>query len=355
MGATHSTPKAKPKLLPPDGNAPDPLPQPILTDVDPNQTLQYDLNLLLKVIDAIPRASGCKPLSVFGQFSIPVITSTAKFDQNSELKLKFAKIAISRHEMGRIIAFGNISTIISCTADNPKHTLFIQKTLRWIGGPHPTTRMLCLYRIDPKYQRQLKTNLEGLGFGIDITDTIENIMNYTIVFVQSNCEDDPRFIDFITEGGGLFVVGVDDVNIPINGTLQKVGLSYFPQAIEFEDDELMDDINPKQPYEMLEKAKIDEHISVFKNVVNNNLQNDETFNFLSGIVMQETLASSSYSLKSVCDLGDLILPITLNVLQRDNNAELISNEGFSVVAPMRVILPCSTYGKKASCCALLKR
>ena len=37
------------------------------------------------------------------------------------------------------------------------------------------------------------------------------------------------------------------------------------------------------------------------------------------------------------------------------SAELISKEGFSVVAPMRMMLPFSTKGRKASCCALLKR
>ena len=34
---------------------------------------------------------------------------------------------------------------------------------------------------------------------------------------------------------------------------------------------------------------------------------------------------------------------------------MTSNDGFSVVAPMNVTSPCSTYGRNASCCALLKR
>ena len=40
---------------------------------------------------------------------------------------------------------------------------------------------------------------------------------------------------------------------------------------------------------------------------------------------------------------------------RERSAELTSNDGFSVVAPTKVTSPCSTYGRKASCCALLKR
>ena len=34
---------------------------------------------------------------------------------------------------------------------------------------------------------------------------------------------------------------------------------------------------------------------------------------------------------------------------------MTSNDGFSVVAPMKVSVPSSTYGRKVSCCALLKR
>ena len=41
--------------------------------------------------------------------------------------------------------------------------------------------------------------------------------------------------------------------------------------------------------------------------------------------------------------------------QRDSSAEFSSNDGFSVVAPTNRIVPRSMCGRKASCCALLKR
>src|SRR5260221_421357 len=40
---------------------------------------------------------------------------------------------------------------------------------------------------------------------------------------------------------------------------------------------------------------------------------------------------------------------------RESSGEMTSKEGFSVVAPMKVMWPASTCGRKASCCALLKR
>ena len=44
-----------------------------------------------------------------------------------------------------------------------------------------------------------------------------------------------------------------------------------------------------------------------------------------------------------------------NTLHLESKALLISNDGFSVVAPIKTIEPFSTNGKKASCWALLKR
>ena len=41
--------------------------------------------------------------------------------------------------------------------------------------------------------------------------------------------------------------------------------------------------------------------------------------------------------------------------QRDSSAAMTSNDGFSVVAPISVTVPASTWGSSASCCALLKR
>ncbi len=41
--------------------------------------------------------------------------------------------------------------------------------------------------------------------------------------------------------------------------------------------------------------------------------------------------------------------------ERERSGEITSKEGFSVVAPIKVIKPDSTWGRKASCWALLKR
>ena len=44
-----------------------------------------------------------------------------------------------------------------------------------------------------------------------------------------------------------------------------------------------------------------------------------------------------------------------NTRHRDNSGWVSSKLGFSVVAPISVTMPFSTQGRKASCCALLKR
>ena len=54
-------------------------------------------------------------------------------------------------------------------------------------------------------------------------------------------------------------------------------------------------------------------------------------------------------------ISSVVKACKTKTLQRDSKAPLISKDGFSVVAPMRTMLPFSTKGKNASCCALLKR
>ena len=50
-----------------------------------------------------------------------------------------------------------------------------------------------------------------------------------------------------------------------------------------------------------------------------------------------------------------VRPFRTKTLQRDRRALFTSKDGFSVVAPMRMIAPFSTKGRNASCWALLKR
>ena len=45
----------------------------------------------------------------------------------------------------------------------------------------------------------------------------------------------------------------------------------------------------------------------------------------------------------------------VSTLARDSSAELSSKDGFSVVAPTRMMVPSSICGRKASCCERLKR
>jgi hypothetical protein len=54
-------------------------------------------------------------------------------------------------------------------------------------------------------------------------------------------------------------------------------------------------------------------------------------------------------------ISGTVSPRNAYTRERESSAEITSNEGFSVVAPIRMMSPRSTYGRNASCCALLKR
>jgi len=64
------------------------------------------------------------------------------------------------------------------------------------------------------------------------------------------------------------------------------------------------------------------------------------------------------SLRALCSKAtnsSVVKACSTKTLHLDKRAPFTSKEGFSVVAPIRIMLPFSTKGKKASCCALLKR
>ena len=61
--------------------------------------------------------------------------------------------------------------------------------------------------------------------------------------------------------------------------------------------------------------------------------------------------------KIVCSAVSSAAYMTANTITEIQhiNADVTENDGFSVVAPIRIIEPFSTYDKNASCWALLKR
>lgn len=52
-------------------------------------------------------------------------------------------------------------------------------------------------------------------------------------------------------------------------------------------------------------------------------------------------------------IADLLKGLTMTTRERERRGEMTSKEGFSVVAPIKVMRPDSTWGRKASCWALL--
>ena len=54
-------------------------------------------------------------------------------------------------------------------------------------------------------------------------------------------------------------------------------------------------------------------------------------------------------------MASVVRTCSTNTFDRESSAAFTSKEGFSVVAPMSTMSPASTCGRKASCCARLKR
>ena len=84
---------------------------------------------------------------------------------------------------------------------------------------------------------------------------------------------------------------------------------------------------------------------------------------MAAIASSETLISveprprsvSASARRRICSTASLVSGWSTNTFERESSAALTSNDGFSVVAPIRTMSPASTRGRNASCCALLKR
>ena len=75
----------------------------------------------------------------------------------------------------------------------------------------------------------------------------------------------------------------------------------------------------------------------------------------SGLSRPSPRSTSVSAVRRIDTIASSSSGLSTNTFDRDSNAALTSNDGFSVVAPIRTMSPLSTRGRKASCWALLKR
>ncbi len=75
----------------------------------------------------------------------------------------------------------------------------------------------------------------------------------------------------------------------------------------------------------------------------------------SGCNFANPLSPSASARSRMLFTSSAVSGLRTSTRQRDSSAPVTSKEGFSVVAPIKVTVPFSTAGNRASCCPLLKR
>lgn len=316
-------------------NAPESLISPDLTEADPYLTMKSDLKVLLWPLKAIPHKTRMRAIYNYSHFSTPVVTSQIKLPNAEEITIKYSQIAISRFGKGRVLCIGHISVLISCTPDREDYVIFLEKVLRWSGGPKPTTRMLCMLNVDEVYHDTLKNNMEGLGYGIYFEERLENYSNNSIILIQSNYEYDERIIEFVNSGGGLIVVGVDDTTLKINKILSKFGLNFLEVPHEFVDDNSKDDIIPQKEIKQLQDAGLDTHIRVFQQLYQEKLDALDAIDLLSKIIIQEIHSSRAITISYARDILEIFGPILKDIQQK--SGKIYGNSRISIILTNLVV------------------
>ena len=289
MGNENSKINQNPKIKQnqyPNSFIPDFLPNPILSESEPINILKYDLKLLTDKILEIPFPNEFLCISCLSLFSISILS--IEFFFNSLKKINLSTFSISRFERGRLVCIGNIETLLLCTPNNFNGSYFIEKFLRWCGGPTPITRMICLYKINKEYSSILINNFEGLGFGIIETDFIEDIFLYTIIIIQSNYNDKDIFFDFINNGGCIICLGIINKPILINNYISKYGLSFLKIPLNNNFKKL----NHINNYNIQILSSFNQHLIDFQNNFNDIIEDLDFFKLFSLILLNEIKNSS---------------------------------------------------------------
>jgi len=315
MGCSSAVPKNVPKNIAstyPSTKTPDFLPSPILNESDPSQVISYDLSLLLKGIDEIPVNCNLHPISCVSMFSSPLMIDPI-FEILDE-KIFSSWIGFSRYERGRVICIGSISLLMHCTPDNNNMVFFLEKLLRWIGGPLPVNRMLCMLNVEKTYHEMLTNNMQGLGFGIDIRETITDPMIYTIIMIPSTFNDADMLLPFVTNGGGIICYPVEnDKEFRVNSLLNTLGLGFLNSATEFLS------INPKTTTSLndLSKGSFVSHIASFEKLIQlPSVPKEYVENYIS-LIEKEILLVSSLQHGLLLDLAES----SMSYLNRTNSLE----------------------------------
>lgn len=248
MGCKHSAPVEQ-KPLQKMMDRPATMPPPVVQstyDISPEVLMEMDVTSIVHCVKKIPMPKSSSPVSCISETSCPVILAPfhykGEFENDGQFMLPI--VAVSRIEFGRVLCLGSFEIFSLCDEKHNDYVLFLEKAMRWVGGPNPEQRNVLVSNNLGNITDRILYNLRELGFGFEIMteDMPTDFSKYSFLMLESSFPKTNGIYDFIFNGGGL-ICGASPPGTKnrfnMNSVISKVGVG-FPNA-SFE---LISDFSP---------------------------------------------------------------------------------------------------------------
>ncbi|OHT10298.1 hypothetical protein TRFO_04336 [Tritrichomonas foetus] len=195
----------------------------------PCQTMFSDHKQIMSGVTRLPKPGELDFVVCLTETSIPLAICPISFDENDPCPIILPVLGISAHENGRAIACGSIEILLDCKQENAEFLAFLENLLHFAAGPRPPSPLVYLLGLDPQDANMLIHNMGGLGFAVEIGDSVENLAKYAVVITMCSSPHGESLYEYMVNGGGIIVCSGFNQTFRINKWLAKCGLA-FPDA-----------------------------------------------------------------------------------------------------------------------------
>lgn len=238
MGCKHSAPVEQ-KPLQKMMDRPQTMSPPVIQstyDISPDELMRIDVDSIIHCVKKVPMPESSSPVSCLTETSCPIILAPFHYKDEFENDAQFILpiLGISRIEFGRVLCFGSFEILSLCDENDSDYVLFLEKMMRWVGGPSPDQRNVLVSNHLGHLQDGILYNLRELGFGFEVmTDDMKiNFPKYSFLILESSFSKTDGIYEYIMGGGGL-ICGASPAGTKnrfnMNSVLSKVGIG-FPNA-----------------------------------------------------------------------------------------------------------------------------
>ena len=207
MGCKHSAPVEQ-KPLQKMMDRPATMSPPVVQstyDISPEVLMDLDVNSIIKCVTKVPMPKSSSPVSCLSETSCPIILAPFHYKGEFENEGKFMLpiVALARIEFGRVLCFGSFEILSLCDESKSDYVLFLEKAMRWIGGPNPEQRNVLVSNHIGHMLDKILYNLRELGFGFEIMkeDMKIDFTKYSFLILESSFSKTEGLYDYIIGGG----------------------------------------------------------------------------------------------------------------------------------------------------------